>query len=94
MLKRERQRTEEAQQRLAEARQRLAEARQERAAQRKLYDARIDELLKANREERRQHAAMQQAMLDTIIEMANTIIKLCRQNRTPRNPNPPSPPQP
>ena len=87
MLKRERQRTEE-------ARQRAVETRQEIAAQRKLYDARIDELLKANREERRQHAAMQQAMLDTIIEMANTIIKLCRQNRTPRNPNPPPPTQP
>ena len=94
MLKRERQRTDE--------------ARQERSAQRKLYDARIDELIKANREERRQfaaerqqftaerqqRAAMQQAMLTTIAEMATAIAEMCRQNRTPRNPNPPPPPQP
>ena len=74
MLKRERQRTEE--------------IRQEIAAQRKLYDARIHELIKANRAERL-------AMLATITELATEIAELCRQNRRQSSDaNPPPPTQP
>ena len=53
MLERERQRTEE-------ANLRTEEARQELAAERKLYDARIQELINENREERQQSAAERQ----------------------------------
>ena len=42
---------------LERERQRTEEARQELAAERKLYDARIQELINANREERQQSAA-------------------------------------
>ncbi len=53
MLERERQRTEE-------ARQRADEARQELAEHRRLYDARIQELINENRAERQQSAAERQ----------------------------------
>ena len=82
MLERERQRT-------AEANQRLEETRQEIAAQRKLYDARIQELINENRAERQQSAAerqqfvaTQQTMLSTMADMSATIAELHRQNRS------------
>lgn len=74
------QRTEEANQRTAEANQHTEEARQELTAERKLYDARIQELINENREERRQSAAVQQEMLSKIADLSDTVAELRRQN--------------
>ena len=85
MLKRERQRTEE-------ANQRTEEIWQEVTVQRKLYDARIQELIDENREERRQSAAMrqaehqqfiatQQALQAAIAELTAAIAELRQQNQ-------------
>ena len=87
MLERERQRTEEANQRVVEAYQRTEEAhqrteeahqrneemRREYAAERKLYDERIQRLIDENREERR-------TMLDTMAQMSATMAELRRHN--------------
>ena len=74
---------------LERERQRTAEIWQEIAAQRKLYDARIQELLNENREERQQSAAerqqfiaTQQTMVADMAEMSATIAELHRQNRS------------
>ena len=66
MLERERQRTEEAHQLVAEERRLSAEDR-------KRYDARIQELINENREERR-------TMLATIAELSSTVADLRRHN--------------
>ena len=87
MLERERQRTEEAHQRVVEAYQRTEEAhqrteeahqrneemRREYAAERKLYDERIQQLIDENREERR-------TMLDTMAQMSATMAEMRRHN--------------
>lgn len=74
MLKRERQRTEEANQRTEEANQRTEKVWQERDARRKLYDARIQELINENRKEH-------QAMLYAIAELTAAIAELRQQNQ-------------
>ena len=75
MLERERQRTEE-------AHQLVDEIRRESAADRKRYDARIEDLINENREERRRSDATQQAMLTTMAEISATMADLRRHNGT------------
>ena len=72
---------------LERERQRTEEAHQELAAERKRYDARIQEMIDENREERRQSAAerrefaaTQQAMLTTMAEISATMADMRRHN--------------
>ena len=79
---------------LERERQRTEEARQELSEQRRLYDARIQELINENRAEREQSAAerqqsaaerqqfvaTQQTMLATMAEMSATIAELRQHN--------------
>ena len=74
---------------LERERQRTEEAHQELAAERKLYDARIQELINENRAERQQSAAerqqfiaTQQTMVADMAEMSAAIAELHRQNRS------------
>lgn len=74
------QRTVAAHQLTEEANQRNEEMRREAAEERRIYNERIQQLIDENREERRQSAAMQQTMLDTMAQMSATMDELRRHN--------------
>ena len=81
MLNKERQRADDAEARLQSERERNDQEREkrerEREQQRERHERLIDEFL----EERRQSAATQQAMMNTLVEISATLARLAEQQQ-------------